>query len=69
MGIDEGQMPIGLVWIGCLHRMGGRGGGGVETFGVIGINVSTLSSNVVNALQNIFLLWIVETNIMQVICW
>ena len=68
MGIDEGQMPIGLVWIGCLHRMGGRGGG-VETFGVIGINVSTLSSNVVNALQNIFLLWIVETNIMQVICW
>ena len=68
MGIDEGQMPIGLVWIGCLHRMGGRGGR-VETFGVIGINVSTLSSNVVNALQNIFLLWIVETNIMQVICW
>ena len=68
MGIDDGQMPIGLVWIGCLHSMGGRGGG-VETFGVIGINVSTLSSNVVNALQNIFLLWIVETNIMQVICW
>ena len=27
MGIDDGQMPIGLVWIGCLHRMGGRGGG------------------------------------------
>ena len=30
MGIDDGQMPIGLVWIGCLHRMGGRGGGGEE---------------------------------------
>ena len=43
MGIDDGQMPIGLVWIGCLHRMGGRGGGGggVETFGIFGTKVST----------------------------
>ena len=59
-----------LDWFGLVAcTVWGGGGGGVETFGVIGINVSTLSSNVVNSLQNIFLLWIVETNIMQVICW
>ena len=60
-----------LAWFGLVActGWGEGGGGGVETFGIFGINVSTKSSNVVNSLQNIFLLWIVETNIMQVICW